>query len=315
MLMSNVNEDDLRKLEQSQIDQPKTSQIPNNLVDPGDEELIQKALNPEQATQTQQAPQQPLMSEISPQIMGGPVDNSNYYNIEGLPSDYRLYPTGTKILGRPLKVIEVKKLTSLMEGNADFIVNDILRRTLRGIRVEDILVADKLFLILWLRANTYRESGYVVDFTCTKCEQESQYHFELDNLEVQKLSPEYDPNKTITLMSGAKVNLRFLTIGDELKINRFKEMNAKAIGEIDPELLNIANMLTNVSRPEMSMMEKYYWVTNMNPGDFSYIASYIEKFGMGIKPYVNVKCSNCGGTGPVGISFRGDFFLPSYKFE
>lgn len=300
MRMSNVNDDELKELNDS------TKPIEKNELN--DDQLIQKANNPI-------SNDRPLMSEISPPIMETHMDNSNYYSIEGLPSRYRLYKSGTKITGRPLKVIEVKKLSSLMEGNADYIVNDILRRTIRGINVEDILVADKLFLILWLRANTYRDSGYVVDFTCSKCDQDSQYHFDLNNLDVQELSDEYIPDNEITLKSGNRVNIRFLTIGDELKRSRFKEMNLKSVGEIDDDLLNISMMLTDLNNPNMSMIEKYYWVMNMEPGDFTYIASYIQKYGMGIKPYVNVKCDNCGGTGPVGISFRSDFFLPNYKFE
>ena len=44
------------------------------------------------------------------------VDNSNYWDITGLPTGGLLYPAGTKIMGRPLKVLEVKKLTSPLVG-------------------------------------------------------------------------------------------------------------------------------------------------------------------------------------------------------
>lgn len=302
MKMVDVNDSDINKVNNPRVQRKEMT----------DEEIIQKSINPSGSPVASQIQNN---NDISSDLNNSFLDNSNYYSIEGLPSRGLLYKKGTQISGRPLKVLEVKKLASLNEFNADFIVNDILRRTIRGIKIEDILIADKLFIILWLRANTYRDSGYVVDFTCTKCQQESQYHFELDNLEVKNLSESYNPNKEITLASGQKVQVKFLTIGDELKINRFKEINVKAVGEIDNELLNIAAMLENVNNQEMSLMEKYYWITNMDPGDFSYLASYIEECGMGIKPYISVKCSNCGGTGPVGISFRGDFFLPKYKFE
>jgi hypothetical protein len=87
------------------------------------------------------------------------------------------------------------------------------------------------------------------------------------------------------------------------------------LGEIDNELLNLSKMILSINGEEKSLIEKYHFVLDMDPGDFSYITSYLEKFSMGIKPYVNVKCDDCGGTSPVGISFRSDFFVPSYKFE
>lgn len=242
----------------------------------------------------------------------GEYKDANYYEVTGLPSEGKFYPKGTTLMARPLKVIEVKKISSLNEDNADFIVNDILRRTVRGINVEDILLADKLFLIMWLRANTYRDSSYVIDYGCRMCQNKGQFHFELDQLEVQHLDPNY--NDTVVLNSGKKLKIKFLTIGDEIKINRFQETN-KSVGEIDTELLSIAYMLEDLSEDKKSLMEKYWWLTNMEPQDFAYITSYIEKFGMGIKPFISITCEKCGGITPVGISFRADFFLPSYKFE
>ncbi len=91
---------------------------------------------------------------------------SNYLPIEDLPSKYRLYPEGTKILARPLKVDEVKLLASMDENNYNFVMNDILKRTVKGIDVNDILVDDKHFIIFWLRANTYKNSGYELEFFC-----------------------------------------------------------------------------------------------------------------------------------------------------
>ena len=38
-----------------------------------------------------------------------------------------------------------------------------------GIDTSSILVGDKLYLTLWLRANTYPQSGYSVGFECPSC--------------------------------------------------------------------------------------------------------------------------------------------------
>ena len=73
----------------------------------------------------------------------------NWWPVENIVSKYKLYPEGTKIWARPLKVPEVKKLSSLSEDNADFVITEILKKTIRGINIDDLLLVDKLFLIFF----------------------------------------------------------------------------------------------------------------------------------------------------------------------
>jgi len=270
-----------------------------------EDEIIRKSVEAMQTKSVNRA------TENNPMLM--PENNSNYWFIEGLPSRYKLYPEGTKIYGRPLKVLEIKKLSSINDTNADYVINEVLRKTIKGINIDDLYIADKLFIVFWLRANTYRESGYVVNFTCSKCETESQYHFEINNLEVQQLSEDFNPNNELKLKNGEPIKINFLTIKDSLVVERFKEMNTKLFGEIDNELINIAEMIKEVNGQKLTLLEKYRFVLDMEPGDFSYISQYIETNGMGIKPYMNVKCEKCGGTAPVGITFHSAFLFPNYK--
>jgi len=242
-------------------------------------------------------------------------DNSNRWEIEGLPSKGRLYPEGTKIIGRPLKVIEVKKLASITDGTANSVINDIIRRAVRGIDVDDLLMADRLFIVMWLRANTYRDSAYVVQFDCPQCNKASQFHFQVDDLDVKYLSDSYDPSMEVPLPSGSRVTIRFLTVGDTEKNERFKVMNIDLLKEIDDELLNLASMLNTIDGERTSMLEKYNFVLGMDPDDFAFLATYIDENGMGLKPVMNVTCTDCRRITPVGITFRSEFFLPTYKSQ
>jgi hypothetical protein len=262
------------------------------------------------------------LDTLQSQTMGRAIDNnpslmpepgSNYWLIDGLPSRYKLYPEGTNIYGRPLKVLEIKKISSINDVNADYVINELLRKTVKGINTDDLYIADKLYIVFWLRANTYRDSGYVVNFDCTKCNAASEYHFEINNLEIQYLSDNYDPNMLLKLRSGDTIKMNFLTIADSLNIERFKELNTKVVGEIDSELINIAEMMKEINGKKLSLLEKYRFICDIDPGDFSHISQYIEENGMGIKPYMTVKCNKCGGTGPVGITFHASFLFPKYK--
>jgi len=257
---------------------------------------------------------QPEVRETLPSavVTGG----ANYWEITDLPSKYRLYPKGTSLQARPLKVIEIKKLSSLNENNADYVLNDIIKRTVKGIDVGDILIADKLYIIFWLRANTFRDSGYVVNFHCQKCEMKSSFHFKLNNLQVQYLSDEYEIDKELSLNNQDKIQLKFLTISDQNYLDRYKEMNAKAFGDIeaDDEILGLANMLM-VNNKEMTLIQKYNYICELSGEDYSTIMTYVEKFGMGIEPIMNVTCDSCGGIAPERANFRADFFVPNNNFK
>jgi hypothetical protein len=301
MNMMNLDDDELRNLSHNikkSHDEPLVS---------NEEEYIKKTLDVVNQSKTNSY-NNPSMSSIDDR------PGLNFWPINDLPSKYKLYPEGTKILGRPLKVIEVKKLASLTDENAGYIINDILRRTIKGIDVNNILLADRFYIVLWLRSNTYRDSGYVVQYQCPKCEKETDFHFELKDLEVVYLSDDYNPNKDIRLKSGDVIKFKFLTIADEFNLDRFKETNSRM--QYDEELLSISEMITSINGQKKTLMEKYLWLTeDLSPEDYSYIISYIEKYGMGVKPYINVTCKLCGGTSPVGMTFRPDFILPTYKID
>ena len=112
-------------------------------------------------------PIQAVISSTKPQ--------DNFWEITDLPSKFKLYAPGTKILARPLKVLEIKMLSTLNTDNINFVLNDIIGRCVTGIRVEDICTADKLYIIFWLRANTYRDSSYSIDFVCPDCKAKGKY--------------------------------------------------------------------------------------------------------------------------------------------
>lgn len=258
---------------------------------------------------------EPEMPNYNADVTTSNIVNSNYWKITGLPSKGKFYPAGTEILGRPMKVLEVKKISSINEENGDFVLNDIVRKTTKGLPVEEMYVADKLFIIFWLRSNSYRESGYVVPFVCPKCEKKSEYHFEVSTLEVQEISDNFSPDNNYKMINGDTVKYDYLKVKDEIYIDRFKELNRAAIGDIDAELLAMAQMIKSINGKEQTLLQKYYWIVELAPGDYAYLRSLMEKSGMGIKPYVNVTCKDCGGNAPIGVSFRADFFIPEYKAE
>lgn len=238
----------------------------------------------------------------------------NYLPIYGLPSKNKFY---SNVLARPLNVKEVKLLASMNEDNYDYVINDILRKTIKGIKVEDITRGDKYFIIFWLRANTYKNSGYELDFVCRseKCgEKKSSYNFGLELLDVEYIKDNFDELKEIEFpVSKDKFSVLCKRISDENKVNEFLRMTEKNITKYDEEILDIASNIKKINDEELSLMKKYDYVEKMHPEDFSFLISYIDSVSFGVKNRVNAICNDCKEVTPIGVSFRPEFFIPKHK--
>lgn len=241
----------------------------------------------------------------------------NYYQVTGLPSKMKFYPEGTVIEARPLKVLDVKLLSSLNDKNFNSIINTILSRTIRGINVGNILVADKYYIIFWLRANTYKDSSYTMKFDCPKCDTHAEYNFGLDCLNINELDESFDFSKEFTLpQSGAKLLFKLPSVEEEGRLEDFLGKNTDGIyKDLDRDVLAVSNVVTSVNGEKLSLLQKYEFLSDLFPGDYALVESYIEAFDIGIDGEMSVKCNNCGGISPLGITFQKEFFLPKFDFK
>jgi hypothetical protein len=240
------------------------------------------------------------------------VSKDNYYVIKGLPSGGKFYPQGTEIMGRPLKVLEVKQLSAINEDNADNIINSILRKSVKGLPIDDILIADKLFIMFWLRTNTYRESNYILNYKCGTCKEEVSYEFLLENLGIKNVPDTFSIERLTFKLKGNQDEIKFgfPTIKQERVADEFKN-NASYINNIDTDIVGLCVLIKSINGESKSMLEKYNYIISLDPSDYAYLISYINKWSFGIDPIVNATCKNCGGVSLMGVSFQGDFWIPS----
>jgi DNA-directed RNA polymerase subunit M/transcription elongation factor TFIIS len=251
------------------------------------------------------APAQAQASTPEPET----VDNT--WAITDLPSKFKLYSEGTKLVGRPLKVLEVKKLATMDENNVNQIINDIVRKTIKGIDIQNLLIADKLYLVFWLRANTYRDSGYQVSFKCGKCGENSTYNFSLNSIKIRYIDDDYNPEGVITLpVSKDNIVTKFLRVKDEEAVDEFK--SSDKILDINDDVVSVAASIEKINDKTYSLHDRYMYLVNAQPADYAFLESAISKNDVGINPIMNVKCNKCKGVSPVGVTFRSDFFIPDY---
>lgn len=252
-------------------------------------------------------PIQAVISSTKPQ--------DNFWEITDLPSKFKLYAPGTKILARPLKVLEIKMLSTLNTDNINFVLNDIIGRCVTGIRVEDICTADKLYIIFWLRANTYRDSSYSIDFVCPDCKAKGKYDFQLDCLKINYLKDSFDENKDINLPSGKVVKIKMLRISDEIRVTNFEKTNAQSLASFDTDLLHAASLISEIDGKRIGLIAAYDFISKATPDDYSYIISYVNHYDFGIDPSIDAPCKKCGGAAQIAVTFRPEFFVSKYTFE
>jgi hypothetical protein len=241
-------------------------------------------------------------------------EDIGYFTVTGYPTAGKLYPEGTVIKARPLKVIEVKMLSQMDEETADDVVNDILRRALIGIDVDNIYAVDKLYFVFWLRANTYKDSGFEVEFKCPLCKKMSTYNYSIDTLKVRTFDDESlsaFENEFKLPKSDLKMKLKLLTVADEQENKKFIRDNEKSLMNFDAQVLTVCKMIDTINGEKKGMIEKYMYVTEeITAGDYAYIESLIQDRTAGCEPTINVKCNECGGSTESVLPFQPSFFLP-----
>lgn len=240
----------------------------------------------------------------------------NFIPMDDLPSLYRFYPPGTSIEARPLTVSEVKQLASINEENAEFVINDIISRSTRGIDFNSILSVDKFYILFWLRANTYKSAGYETEYQCSHCGKDTNYHFNVSVFDVVYVREDHKDYNTINLPSGGDtLVMKFLRLEDEKRIRDFLSMAQRNNRKYDPDLLELAASIDSINGNKKSLRENYEFVDSMDPENFAYLMSYVDDTIFGVSSTIKASCAFCGEVSPVAIRFQKEFFIPKYKLR
>jgi len=260
----------------------------------------------------------PLVNEFKePEVVEQITKTNNMFPIEGLPTDYRLYPPNTTIYGRPLTVKEVRLLSGMNENNVTFIINEILQGATKGIDINELYVADKLYILFWLRANTYKNEGYSTEYICNSCGTKNNYLFTMDKLNVVSLDEKnFDPEYELQLLnSNDKIKIGFPKVKDENKVSQMLKQSKNGSIQLDEEILSMATMVKFINGEEMSLKYVYEYLCNLTVEDFAYIKTYLEKIEIGVSPIFSTNCVNqsCQEENLIQVRFQSEFFLPKYN--
>ena len=113
---------------------------------------------------------------------------SDWVEIE-LPTRNQFYPEGTCVTIRPFAYAEEKMLMTSSKAKNFNIINNLMKRCIQGIDLQELTLADKVYLLFKLREISYGNS-YKVELTCEGCE-----HPNALDIEINKLHVNYAPER------------------------------------------------------------------------------------------------------------------------
>lgn len=206
------------------------------------------------------------------------LNKFNYLDIplNELPSRGYYYDGGAKIRGRFLNLRDIKFISLINSENATNIVNEILERCFifENIKLSDLLLADREYLALWLRANSFVENnGFKIEIKkCSHCSRGFSKEIRIEEMEIQYLT---DPLIPLQLPdSGDTVKLKFPSVAD------------LSIVDDDYEIQTMARMIDYVDDP-------IQFVLNLSAYDYAFLQDYINTYQIGFKFEIYCNCPNC----------------------
>lgn len=230
-----------------------------------------------------------------------------------LPSNGFYYED--QLMGRPLGAMEIKQLSAMNQKNATIIVDQVIKSATTGVPFENVLLADKMYIVFWLRQNSYKRSDYNMSYECTECESNVTSKFTLSDLEIMHLQ---ENTNFEVLVGDKKFVVKFRTVEDENETKKFLKKNSNTVITFDEDWLELASSIVSIDGKEMPLLRKYQYLTNpleFGADDYAELTSGINNIAIGVKPTVKIKCPKCGGFSDALIPFRPDYFLPTNKVQ
>lgn len=179
---------------------------------------------------------------------------------------------------------------------------EVIKSVITGIDPLKLTVGDRMYLILWEYIKSY-SSTMRVKTVCSHCISEVEILVDLLKVETKNLPEDFKQPYEVTLpVSKEKVNLRLLTVEDEVEVEKYSKKHKDAmIYRYARTIVDDTDIIARVER-----------LSNMKAKDIMIIMSFQDKFFHGPILESTFTCPNkdCGEEDVVDIPFRLDFFFP-----
>lgn len=216
----------------------------------------------------------------------------------------------------PLIARDEKLLVGLTGDNIDEVVDTLLERCLiTKMSLDDLIVTDKFYLMVALRANSYGED-LKIPLTCTACKQTASYTLKLPSDFEVKYAPEdaVEPFETTLPVTKFKVKYRLLRGKDQKAIKNFTQREMKKTKEEgDPAFFyRIAKQITEINGQSLEPVETIDILENLPIKDSRFLQGELDKNLPGIVTVTTKECRNCKADIYTSIPISAEFFRPDF---
>ena len=243
-------------------------------------------------------------------------DNDVYIPIRGIPSGNKNYRNQMNIpitvKGMPFKVEDTIALYAMQDEENHEVIDDVLRRRIRGVSPEELLEMDRKYILGWMREQTFVKAPLRRTFVCSKCGH-VHYHkaiplssFVTYYLPDNVNEPEFDlPEAEI------RIKLRFERRRDVIRVKEYIKSfeGFRKITPSDVKTFRIASVIAG-----KSLETALEFMADLSVIDHAVLTTQFDRCNMGMTDIAQIECENdkeeCGHINLIHIPFRGEYFIP-----
>jgi len=215
-----------------------------------------------------------------------------------LPSRGKFYSLGDSshpITLRPMTFEDEKSMASTQNANID-VINLLLSRCLTNININELLVIDKLFVIMKLREISYGHE-YKVKINCPQCRKENNVTIDLGKLNIRMMEEDSSNPVVVTLP----------VLGKEAKIRLPRVIDEKYLNTLDGTASNIWRFVEEIDghnkKTIISAVLKKLPIKDMHT-----ILGVLNGEEYGVDPEVRFACRYCSHHESITLPINTDFF-------
>lgn len=219
--------------------------------------------------------------------------------IVDLPSRGKFYKNSVVSI-RPMTFEDEKSMLLSRKEGADSL-NTLLSKCTKGIDISELLIMDKLYLILKLREISYGDS-YDVTVGCPQCNHDNKMSFKLSHLNKNEIpEDETNPKEIVLPVTGVKLVVRYPKVIDEKYL--------KDEATIYANLWRFVVSINGV--PDLVLISNFLKDTRVPIKDMHVVLREIMGTQYGIDTKVKFQCEKCKTVTLTNLPLGADFFTVS----
>lgn len=228
-----------------------------------------------------------------------------------LPSNGKIYSLNELTI-QNMTVAEEK---FLLGSNGNKSISTILSKCVVDgdkIDFEDLIEADRFFLLVQLRVLTYGED-YDVKLRCSKCGKEFEHTVKLSELDVDELDESFKDHWEFELpVCKDVITMTIPRVRNNMESEKLAKKKAEKFHQNLDEVKYIYGLMLGISKVngmDMFPDELYTYVSELSGKDASAIRKQMNSIKVGYDTNLETECPNCGETFSFVLPMSANFFL------